>query len=374
MYLPAYGQVAHDFGVSSATIALTLSSYFIGMALGQLFYGPFLDRYGRKKPLYAGLGLFILASLGCAFAPSIDMLIGLRFIQALGGCAAGVASLAMVHDFFPVERSAVILSRLFLFIAISPLLAPSVGGLIALTFGWKAVFLLLAFIVGAILVLIYFQLPESHTPDPDISLRPLPILREYIIIARHPRFATYAFSGAFSFAGLFTYVAGSPIIFMDGFQVSAHVYSAIFAFIAMGFIGTSQLNSMLLKRMSSEQLYLRLLIAQSIIGGFFMLGAYLGWYGLPAMLALFFFFLSCIGLTYPNAAALALSPFTKNAGSAASMLGFFQLGVGSVISTGISLSTSKDSFPIIAIMGATTMLGLAVLLIGRKRAHEVGTE
>ena len=368
MYLPAFGQVAHDLAVPNAVVSLTLSSYFIGMAIGQVFYGPLLDRFGRKKPLCAGLALYVLTSLCCAVAPNIYALVALRFVQALGGCVAGVASLAMVHDFFPVEESARILSRLFLFIAVSPLLAPSTGGTIALAFGWKAVFILLAAIVGAILVLIYGLLPESHAPDPGISLKPLPILVEYMSILQHPRFITYALAGAFSFAGLFTYVAGSPILFMDGFHLSPRVYSGIFAFLAMGFIGGSQLNVTLLRRLSSEQVFLRMLIIQAATGLVFIGGSYLGLYGLGSTLTLLFVFLACTGMTYPNAAALALAPFTRNAGSAAAMLGFLQLGIGAFISTGISLS-AHGSFLIIAIMGITSFIGLVILLLGKTRAH-----
>ena len=370
MYLPAFPQVAADLGVSSAMISLTLSGYFIGMALGQLFYGPLLDRFGRKKPLCIGLLAFIATSITCVFAPTIESIVVLRFIQAIGGCAAGVASLAMVRDFFAVEESAKILSRLFLFIAISPLLAPTIGGMVALTFGWKAVFIVLAMIVGVILALIYFLLPESHLPDPTISLRPSPIIREYITILLHPRFKTYALSGAFSFAGLFTYVAGSPIIFMDNFHLSAKTFSAIFAVLATGFIGGSQINVWLLRRFSSEALFLRLLIVQVVTGLVFVAGSWHGLYGLYSTLVLFYIFLSCAGLTYPNAAALALAPFSRNAGSAAALLGFVQLGVGALISTGISLSTSRDSFPIIFILGATSLIGFIILLAGRKRAHD----
>lgn len=369
MYLPAYPLIARDFDVPAAMIALTISSYFIGMAFGQVFYGPLLDRFGRKKPLYGGLGLFMAASLGCAYAPGIHALIALRFIQAVGGCVAGVASLAMVRDFFPVEESAKILSRLFLFIAVSPLFAPSIGGIIALSVGWKAVFFLLAAIVGCILLLIHFLLPEGHMPDPDISLNPLSILLEYIAIVRHPRFATYAFSGAFSFAGLFTYVAGAPIVFMEGFHVSARMFSGIFALIAIGFIGASQVNVALLRRFNSEQLFLRLLVLQVGVGLIFMLGTYYGWFGLVSTLVLFFIFLSGAGITYPNAASLALAPFSRNVGSASALLGFLQLGLGSLISTGISISGAHGSFPVIAIMASAALLGLLILLAGRKRAH-----
>ncbi len=374
MYLPSYPQVAKDFGVPDAVIALTLSSYFIGLALGQVFYGPLLDRFGRKKPLYFGLSLFIVASIACVFAPAIEPFIALRFIQALGGCVAGVSSLAVIHDLFPPEERAKILSRLFLFIAVSPLLAPTIGGLIAAAWGWKAGFWLLAAVVAGILALIYFLLPESHQPDAGISLKPGPILAEYFKILCHPRFATYAVWGAFSFAGLFTYVAGAPIVFMEGFGVDAKTFSAIFAGLATGLIGCSQFNVWLLGKWSSEQVFFRLLIAQVTTAVVFTIGSFYGWYGLPATLVLFFVFLSCTGLTYPNAAALALSPFSRNAGSASAMLGFLQLGVGALISTGIGVFAAHDSFPIIAILGVTSSIGLVTLLLGRKGAEAVGEE
>ncbi len=368
LYLPAYQQVAASFNVANTVVALTLSSYFIGMAMGQVFYGPLLDRFGRKRPLLGGLMLFILASVGGAFAPTIHALIGLRFIQAFGGCVAGVASLAMVRDFFPAADAPRILSRLFLFIAISPLLAPSTGGLIALAFGWKMVFILLALIVTAIAALIFFLLPEGHVPDTTISLKPGPILREYGAIIRHPRFITYALSGAFSFAGLFTYVAGSPIIFMENFHLSARIYSGIFALLATGFIGGSQLNVALLKRHSSETLFQRVLTLQVLTGIIFALGTYLQLYGLIATLILFYLYLSCAGITYPNAAALAITPFTKNAGSASALLGFIQLGLGAIVSTFISAAPPHDSFPIILILAVSSLIGIGILFAGRKRA------
>ena len=223
-------------------------------------------------------------------------------------------------------------------------------------------------IVAAILALTFFLLPEGHEPDSSISLKPGPILREYFAIITHPHFATYALSGAFSFAGLFTYVAGSPIIFMEGFHLSAQVYSGIFAGLAVGFIGGSQVNVVLLRSFDSETLFFRVLVLQAVCGIVFMAGTWTGAYGLFSTLVLFFVFLSCVGITYPNAAALALAPFSKNAGSAAALLGFLQLGVGAFISTGISLSNSHDSLPIIVILGVTALLGLVILLGGRKYA------
>lgn len=369
MYLPAFPELAAGFGVPSTTVALTLSSYFIGLAAGQVVYGPLLDRFGRKPPLTAGLGLFVVASLGCAFAPDVYTLIALRFVQALGGCVAQVASVAMVRDFFPRDQAARVLSRLFLFIAVSPLLAPTVGTGVIQLGGWPALFLALAAVVVGILALVLVLLPEGHRPDAGISLRPGPIVAEYLSILRHPRFSTYAGAGAFSFAGLFTFVAGSPILFMDGFGVSGRAYSLIFAMLAGGFIGASQVNVVLLRRVSSETLFLRFLVAQVVFGALFLAGTWAGILGLHGTLAVLFCFLCCVGVTNPNASALAIAPFTRNAGSASALLGFFQLGTGAVISTAIGAASPDDRVPIVAIFGVTAAIGLSILLAGRKRAE-----
>jgi DHA1 family bicyclomycin/chloramphenicol resistance-like MFS transporter len=369
MYLTAYLQIAKEFEVSSSTIALTISAYFVGVAAGQLFYGPMLDHFGRKKPLAVGLLIFIAASLGCAFTTNVTLLIILRFIQGIGGCGANVASPAMVRDFFPPDKTARILSLLFLFIAVSPLLAPTFGNFVIMVSGWRAVFILLALIVAGILALIWFLMPEGHQPDPGISLKPLPILKEYAAIMRQPCFGTYALAGAFSFAGLFTYVAGSPIIFMEKFHLSAAAYSGVFALLACGFIGGSQLNVLLLKKFDSKTLFARVLSFQVFVNLLFLLGTWQGWYGFVGTLVMFFISLSCSGITYPNAAATALSPFKRNVGSAAALLGFLQLGIGALISSGISMSKTSGSLPIIAILAVTTSLGLIIWVFGHKRAH-----
>src|SRR5690606_7485476 len=224
LYLPAFPQIAAGLGSSEAQVALSLSSYFIGMACGQLFYGPLLDRYGRKPPLYAGLVLFVLASLGCAFVANVDSLIGLRLLQALGGCVAQVAALTMVRDFFPIHEGAKVMSLLLLILSVSPMLAPSIGSFLAVALGWQWIFALLGLIALAILALVHLQLPEGRAPDPSVSLRPGPILATFGRILRNPHFHVHALAGAFCFSGLFLYVAGSPIIFMKVFQVSTHLY------------------------------------------------------------------------------------------------------------------------------------------------------
>src|ERR1700742_1231159 len=142
MYLPAFSKIAAAYKTSSSQVSLTLSTYFVGFGLGQVFYGPFLDRFGRKRPLYMGLAIYILASLGCAVSPDLKIFVGLRLLEALGGCVAQVAAIAMVRDFFPPKDSAKMFSMLFLMIGVSPLAAPTIGSAIMTGLGWQWIFVL----------------------------------------------------------------------------------------------------------------------------------------------------------------------------------------------------------------------------------------
>src|SRR3984893_4895515 len=264
MYLPAFPQIAHDLGTTPAQISLSVSGYFIGLAGGQLFYGPLLDRFGRKIPIYAGLALFIVASLGCLAAHSPKMFIAMRLLQALGGCAAQVGSMAMVRDYFPVEESAKIISLLILVLSVSPLFAPTVGGFVTTSVGWPWIFLILA-AFALLVIMLTALLPPGHKPDPTISLRPGAMLRGFAEVISETRFYSYAFSGAFSFAGLFVYVTGSPIIFLDGFHVDPRTYGLIFAGLAAGCIGATQLNIWLTRRFSGDAIFRVAVIGQTLV-------------------------------------------------------------------------------------------------------------
>ena len=368
MYLPAFSLIAGEFKTTTSIISLSLSTYFIGFALGQILYGPLLDRFGRKRPLYFGLAIYVLASVGCAQAHDIRAFIVFRLIQALGGCAAQVASIAMVRDFFPVKQSAKIFSLLFLIIGVSPLLAPTVGSAIMSGLGWRWIFTLLGCNAFAILALTFFLLPEGHTPDPSISLRPKPIVQSFLAILTQPQFVIYALAGAFSFAGLFAYVAGSPLIFMDGFHLGTKAFGMVFATLTMGFIGGNQVNVFLLRKFSSGQIFLYALIFQVVIGIVFFAGVRSHVFGLGATLIMFFIFLSCIGLTYPNAAAIALAPFSKDAGSASALLGFLQMGVGALISTGIGVLGASA---IVSLLAGTALISLLILMAAKRSKVEL---
>jgi MFS transporter, DHA1 family, multidrug resistance protein len=367
MYLPAFPQIAQDLGTTPSAISLSVSGYFVGLALGQLFYGPLLDRFGRKPPLYAGLSVFALASLGCALVRSPTLFIALRLAQALGGCVAQVGAVTMVRDFFPAEDSARVLSLLVLVLSVSPLFAPSLGSVVTTSLGWPWIFVVLAAFALFVIAVTALLLPQGHRPDTSLSLHPGAILRGFGNVISRRQFATYAVGGAFSFAGLFVYVTGSPIIFIDKFHVGPHAYGLIFAGLACGFIGGSQLNHWLSRRHRSAAIFTVAALCQTALIAVLVIGALNDWYGLTANIVLLLLYLPFCGLAYPNAAATALSPFTRNVGSAAALLGFLQMGIGALASAGIGLLHAADTGPIYAVMAATAITGFAIVLADRWR-------
>ena len=324
-----------------------------------------LDRFGRKKPLYAGLSLFVVASIGCMTARSPGLFIAFRLLQALGGCAAQVGAVAMVRDFFPVEESAKILSLLVLVLSVSPFFAPTIGGYVTTTIGWPWIFAILAGFAIIVMALLAAVLPEGHKPDPEISLEPRAVFREFGKIIALPQFRTYAIGGAFSFAGLFVYVTGAPIIFISAFHVDPRTFGLIFAGLACAFIGGSQFNIWLSRRHQDRKIFRTALIVQNIVMLVIVFGTAFGWYGLTANVVLLLLYLPFCGMAFPNAAAIALAPFSKNIGSASALLGFLQMGIGALASTGIGLLRSNATLPIFVVMAVTAVIGLLILLAGR---------
>ncbi|GAA6764182.1 multidrug effflux MFS transporter [Flavobacterium johnsoniae] len=366
MYLPGFSGIAKDLNTSVAKVSMSLSSYFIGISAGQLLYGPLLDRFGRKKPLFIGLMVYILASLGCSYVTDIDTFIFLRFVQAIGSCAATVASVAMVRDLFPVKDIPKVFSLLMLVLGLSPMLAPTIGGYVTEDYGWHTVFSILMFMGIAILAASQIGLPNSYKPDTSISLKPKPIISNFLKVLKEPQFYTYAFTGAIAFSGLFTYVAASPIIFMDIYHVDAKTYGWIFAFMSVSFIGSSQLNSVLLKRFSSEQMIFGALILQSVVSIIFLILSLNNLLGLYETIAILFIFLGCLGISNPNTAGLTMAPFAKNAGSASALMGAIQLGLGSLASFAVGIFVKDSVAPMVLIMTVTTIIAFIVLNIGKR--------
>jgi DHA1 family bicyclomycin/chloramphenicol resistance-like MFS transporter len=360
MYLPAFPVIATDLHTTVEQVTLSLSSYFIGLSFGQLIYGPLLDKFGRKKPLYVGLCIYLAASVGCMMAGSINMLIGLRFIQAIGGCAAGVASIALVRDLFPINESAKVFALLMLVLGASPMIAPTVGSYVTTHLGWHYVFVILSGIAVVVFLAVALFLPNKHVPDHELSLKPVAIIKGFWAVFTVPQFYIYTLAGSISFAGLFTYVAGSPVVFMQIYHVGTTAYGWIFAGLSVGFIGSGQINNLLIKKYKSEQIIPVVFVCQLIFGAAYLLASVCHWLNLPGTLVMIFLTLCCAGLSSPNTSALSIAPFEKNAGTASSLMGALQLGIGSIATMGVGAFHSVSTIPLAAIM---TGCGLGACLI-----------
>ncbi|HTH56708.1 MAG TPA: multidrug effflux MFS transporter [Cyclobacteriaceae bacterium] len=369
MYLPAFPAIARGLNTDIAQVMLSLSSFFVGISAGQLIYGPLLERFGRKTPLYVGLVVYLFASAGCAFTQSVDALIAFRFLQALGSCAGMVTSRAMVRDLFEVKDSAKVFSSLMLVVAVSPIIAPTVGGYVTAALGWRYVFAALMIVDVAILAAVFFLLPESKPPDPSHSLKPQHVAKNFFDILVHPQFYIFALTGAVAASGLYAYISGSPQVFIELFQVSEKQYGWIFAIVAVGVIGSSQINSLVLRSHPSEKIIPVALLAQSIIGITLALIAFMGMSELYSTIALIFLYVCCQGFIFPNASALTLAAFGHAAGNASAMMGAIQMGIGATASAVVSILQNHTALPMTGVMAFCSLTALVIFLAGRKESY-----
>lgn len=366
MYLPGFPAIANDLNTSIDQVQLSLTAYLIGIAIGQLLYGPLLDRFGRKLPLYIGLTIYLLASVGCAFTSSIETLILMRFMQALGGCVGLVAAQALVRDLFPIGQIAQVFSLLTLVLAVSPMIAPTVGGYTTVALGWHSIFLILAVITFLIMAGVYYVLPNGKAPDPSISMRPQAVLSNYLTVIKQPQFLTYSLVSGIATSGSFAYISGSPDVFMNLYRVNEQQYGWIFSFLAVSLIAPSQFNRFFLKRFTSEQIIYTTLIYQSVVGLLMVIGTWAGWFGLYGLIGMLFLFMAGQGITGPNSTALSLSPFSRHAGSAAALMGSFRMGFGALVSATVSILHNHTAMPMVSVMALCSIVGLLVLLVGQR--------
>ena len=373
MYLPAFNRIAVDLNTSISNVMYSLSTYFIGISFGQLIYGPLLERFGRKTPIYFGLVIYLMASLGCIVAFNVDMLIAMRFFQAIGGCVGMVAARAMVRDLFPPTEFAKIFSSLMLIVAVSPILAPTFGGYVTAFLGWHYVFVFLFILVSAIFVAVYYLLPQSRTPDHTISLKPLPIVKSYFNVFKNVQFSTYALTGAISYSVVYTYITGSPHVFMGSFHASEKTYGWIFAIIAAGLIASSQLNSLALNKYQSKSILRTAFSIQLVIGVLFVLSAYFEILNMYTAIAIILCFIFCQGFIMPNASAYAMAPFEKNAGSASALLGFLQMVIGASTSALMGIFREGALLSMTIIMTSNTLIAFIIFNMGEKKMDKAAS-
>lgn len=350
MYLPAFETIALDFDSPIEKIQLSLTAFFIGIAVGQIIYGPMLDKFGRKKPLFVGLSIYIAASIMCAYTEDADHLIVYRFLQAFGGCSGMVASRAMVRDYFDPREGAKVFSMLMLVIGISPIIAPSVGAFVLAHFDWHIIFLILTLLALLILLAVIFILPESYKGNRQMSLYPKDIISGYWSVFKTPVFLLYAMVGGFAASGLYAYLSGSPFVLQTLHGLSESQYGIAFAMVASCLIVATQLNRVLLNKFTSEEISKKASYFQAIAGVLLVFFAVTGILNLFTLLALICLFLCAQGFIFPNTSAMALAPFARLAGSASALLGCIQMALGAAASALVSYFHNGTQLPMVAVM------------------------
>jgi DHA1 family bicyclomycin/chloramphenicol resistance-like MFS transporter len=360
MYLPSFAAISRDLEASQAQVQFTLAVFFGGLGLGQAFYGPISDRYGRRRPLCFGVTLFVLAGAACALARSIEGLMAWRFVQSIGGCAGIVIARAVVRDRFDERESARVFSLLMLVMGLAPILAPLIGGQILVLFGWRAIFWTLAGFGLACLTAVVLVLGESLPSERRTAGGLSDALRVYARLLSDRAFMRFNLSGALAIAGMFAYIFGSPFVFMQIHGVRPDRYGWLFGLNALGLIGASQLNRMALGRVAGAGILSRALYVTAAAGLALLIEAWTGAGGLPALLLPLFVYIASLGFVLPNVTAAALAPQGRNAGSASAMLGTVQFGAGAVVGMLLGALGDGTAVPMAALVAACGLSSLAV--------------
>lgn len=360
MYLPTLPALASAFSSEAGRVQLSLASFFLGFAVGQPFYGPIADRFGRKRPLYAGLFLFSAASLGCALATSINALIFLRFLQALGACSGQVIARAIVRDMFEPHETVDVFSTLMLVIGLAPMLAPLVGGQVLTWLGWRAIFWVLMIFGCVGLIATAVGLPETGVSIKPKSLSLGRSLRVYRDLLRDRRFVGYSLTGGLGMAGMFAYIAGSPFAFIEIFGLSANGFAVFFGGNALGFVLVAQLNIRLVRRFKTDSVIRAILVIQAIAGILLVGGTMARIIGLYGTAVLLFVYVASIGCLFPNTTAMAMASQRENAGSASALLGTIQFSLAAITTTAVGSANHATPLPMAA---AVAVCGISAFVL-----------
>ena len=362
MYLPALPGIARELGVPIAAVQVSLASYFAGMSIGQILYGPLSDRLGRKPILSFGLVIFVGASLACAFTTSVTQLVVFRFLQALGGCAPLVVPRAVVRDYFDGREAVRMLSMLILVMMLGPILAPFVGGQLLIRFGWRSMFFVLAGYGFVWLVLAAWLLPESLQASQRRRESVAAIVSTYARILRDRVYLGWVLSGALVFAGLLAYISGSSFVYIELFDVAPERFGLYFGANAIGLMIASQVNRFLAGRVDAATVVRVVLPFAVASGAALLVDAATGFGGFAGILIPLFCFIICHGFVGPNTTALAMSPYGAVAGSASALMGTLQFVLGAASGSLVSAFSNGTAVPFATVIAGCALCAFVAFL------------
>jgi MFS transporter, DHA1 family, multidrug resistance protein len=369
-YLPGLPRLTSDFDAGASVGQVTLTACLLGLAVGQLFVGPLSDRLGRRPPVFAGLVLYCAASLACAAAQSIWVLVALRLVQGLSGSAGIVVARSVVRDLVEGVEAARLYSILMAMLGIVPILAPILGGAFLHVTSWRGLFVILAAVDAGILAATWRWLPE--TLPADRRRKPGTVGIGFLDLLRDRFFAAYAVVMGLGFAAMFSYIAGSSFVLEDLHGVSAQAYGVIFGVNALGIVAASQLNRALVGRASPRQLLAAGVTAQAASGIGVLAVVLVGGAGLPGLLPCLFVSVASIGLIVPNATALALTDYPHAAGKASALLGMLQFAFGALAAPLVGIAGRGTAVPMALLMAAFGVGALVTLAVASSRLGRGG--
>ena len=347
MYIPGFAAIARDLHTHPGTVELSMTSFFVALAIGQVIYGPVSDTLGRKGPIYVGLGVFAVASVGAAFAPSIGILIASRFFQGLGAAATAVIPMAVIRDEYTGPDAARLLSLAMLALSVSPIMAPVLGGLLVQYTSWRLIFVVLIAITLTVVVMVWKMLPETLPPAQRVSGRPLAILTTYGRLLRNGNFMLPVFIAGFGQAVLFSFIAGSPFVFVTLHRVPPTIFGMLFALHAIAVIGMSQFNAPMMRRFGARRLIgggvIALATAALLLAGLVFGGMTALWPFVLLTITLFF----CLGMILAPAFLTAMEPFGATAGAAAALGVGIEFTISSVTTAMMGLTADGTARPMV---------------------------
>lgn len=361
MYLPALPALARDLGTGTGSATLTVAVFFLGMAAGQLIYGPLSDRVGRRPPLLIGTAVFVAGSIACALAPSLPLLLAARLLTSIGACAGVVVARAVVRDHFGPQESARVFSRLVLVMGVSPILSPLAGGLMLKIVSWRAIFWLLAAVGAAVFAATLFLLAESRSDATARRAAGEQVIASFRAVLAEREVVAYILTGAGINAAVGVYVAASSPVLIGVYGVRPEDFGWVFGINGIGYIGASQLNARLLRRHSADTLLRRESRMAVLFSGVLLAMALSGLGGLWGILLPLFCLMSTLGFNMPNAMACALARDPSRAGSTSALIGAGQFGISMVGAIIASAAFDHSARPMAAVIFALVLAGAAVL-------------
>ena len=376
MYLPALPQIGSSLGAQVGAVQASLTAFFLSLGVGQLLYGPVSDMVGRKPPLYFGLAVFALASVGCAMATSIETLVVLRFIQGLGAAAGMAVPRAVVRDLHTGHAAARMMSLLMLVFSVSPILAPLAGSGVIAVSSWRGVFWAVAVAAVIGLAAVFMGLKETRGAAARLDSSVAGALRAYGVLLRDWHYLGLVFIGGCAMAGFFVYLAGSPFVLINYYGLSSTQYSLAFGLNAIAFIGAAQFTGWLGQRFG----LVRVVKVAATGSGLVMLSLLsyylLGGERLAVLIGLYFVASALMGLVIPTTSVLALEDHGAIAGTASALLGTLQMLSGAAAMQIVGLFSTGKPLPMVVGMATGALIGVALawITLGGARAHRVGAK